>query len=223
MDKIMIVEDEKIIRDLLASELQKRGFETYGVTDFSKVFEDFQKEEPKLVLLDIQLPHFDGYHWGRKIREVSKVPIIYISSLSTNLDMLKAIELGADDYITKPFSLEILTMKITALLRRSYTYKTTENALEHRGLKINIDTSSATVGEQVVDLSKNEYKLLFILMKNQGKIMSREKLLRALWEDERFVDDNTLTVNINRLRKKIEQAGLKDFIQTKVGKGYVIA
>lgn len=139
------------------------------------------------------------------------------------MDMLTAIELGADDYITKPFSLEILTMKITALLRRSYQYKVPiNNHLEYRGLKINIETSAASIGDVVIDLSKNEYKLLFLLMKNQGKMMSREKLLRALWEDERFVDDNTLTVNINRLRKKIQQAGLSDFVQTKVGKGYWI-
>lgn len=223
MDKIMIVEDEKSIRDLLASELKKRGFQTFATTDFSKVYDDFIKEEPKLILLDIHLPVGDGYIWGRKIRAVSKVPIIFISSLNTNMDMLTAIELGADDYITKPFSLEILTMKITALLRRSYQYKVPiNNHLEYRGLKINIETSAASIGDVVIDLSKNEYKLLFLLMKNQGKMMSREKLLRALWEDERFVDDNTLTVNINRLRKKIQQAGLSDFVQTKVGKGYWI-
>ncbi len=223
MVKIMIVEDEKIIRDLLALELTKHDFETFPTTDFARVLEDFEREDPKLVLLDIHLPVKDGYYWGRKIREISKVPIIYISSLNTNMDMLTAIELGADDYITKPFSMEILVMKITALLRRSYQYQESENILEYRGLKMNVETSSAVVFDEVVELSKNEYKLLYLLMKHQGKVMSREKLLKALWEDARFVDDNTLTVNINRLRKKIQQAGIDDFIETKVGKGYVIA
>lgn len=223
MEKIMIVEDEKTIREILEVELTKWGFKTFSTTDFGEVFEDFVKEEPQMVLLDINLPIYDGFFWCQKIREVSKVPIIFISSRNTNMDMVMAMNMGGDDFVTKPFSLEVLTAKIKALLRRSYNYnEDTSPSFQHRGVSLNVDSSSATVGEHLVDLSKNEYKLLYLLMKNHGKIMSREKLLRALWEDERFVDDNTLTVNINRLRKKIEAAGIYDFIQTKVGQGYMI-
>lgn len=223
MEKIMIVEDEKTIREILEVELLKWGFSTFSTTDFGEVFEDFVKAEPQMVLLDINLPIYDGFFWCQKIREVSKVPIIFISSRNTNMDMVMAMNMGGDDFVTKPFSLEVLTAKIKALLRRSYNYnEDASQYLQHGGVSLNVESSSATVGETLVDLSKNEYKLLYLLMRNHGKIMSREKLLRALWEDERFVDDNTLTVNINRLRKKIEAAGIYDFIQTKVGQGYII-
>lgn len=224
MQKIMIVEDEQTIRQLLMEEIAKWQLVPYGVTDFAHVLTDFLRETPQLILLDINLPVYDGFYWCQKIREVSKVPIIFISSRNTNMDMVMAMNLGADDFVTKPFSLEVLMAKIKALLRRSYKYNetTADQPLAHNGLTLNVDTSSATVQGTSVDLSKNEYKLLYLLMKNQGKIMSREKLFRALWEDERFVDDNTLTVNINRLRKKIEAAGLLNFIETKVGQGYLV-
>lgn len=221
--KIMIVEDETIIANLLGTDLKKWGYDTYVVKDFKNVLEDFMKEDPKLILLDINLPYFDGFYWCQKIREVSKVPIIFISSRNTNMDMVMAMNMGGDDFVTKPFSLEVLQVKIKALLRRSYDYQEENmSGLSYGEVTLDFATSSTLVKGQMVDLSKTEYKLLFLLMENHGKIMSREKLLRSLWEDERFVDDNTLTVNINRLRKKLEQAGVKDFIQTKVGQGYLI-
>lgn len=221
--KIMIVEDETIIANLLGTDLKKWGYDTYVVKDFKNVLEDFMKEDPKLILLDINLPYFDGFYWCQKIREVSKVPIIFISSRNTNMDMIMAMNMGGDDFVTKPFSLEVLQVKIKALLRRSYDYQEENmSGLSYGEVTLDFATSSTLVKGQMVDLSKTEYKLLFLLMENHGKIMSREKLLRSLWEDERFVDDNTLTVNINRLRKKLEQAGVKDFIQTKVGQGYLI-
>lgn len=221
--KIMIVEDETIIANLLGTDLKKWGYDTYVVKDFKNVLEDFMKEDPKLMLLDINLPYFDGFYWCQKIREVSKVPIIFISSRNTNMDMVMAMNMGGDDFVTKPFSLEVLQVKIKALLRRSYDYQEENmSGLSYGEVTLDFATSSTLVKGQMVDLSKTEYKLLFLLMENHGKIMSREKLLRSLWEDERFVDDNTLTVNINRLRKKLEQAGVKDFIQTKVGQGYLI-
>ncbi|HIX70536.1 MULTISPECIES: two-component system response regulator SapR [Enterococcus] len=223
MAKIMVVEDEGVIRQLLMEELKKWQFEVFGTTDFQEVFEDFQTQEPQLILLDINLPVFDGYYWCRKIREVSQVPIIFISSRNTNMDMIMAMNMGADDFVTKPFEIDVLIAKINALLRRSYNYSSgTTETLSHNGLTLNVDNSTAEVAETVIDLSKNEYRLLYILLKNQGKILSREKLLRALWDDERFVDDNTLTVNINRLRRKIDQAGLTGYIETKVGQGYLI-
>ncbi|EOT49508.1 MULTISPECIES: two-component system response regulator SapR [Enterococcus] len=223
MAKIMIVEDEKVIRELISEELEKWQFETYGTTDFQKVFDDFQQEQPQLVLLDINLPVFDGYYWCQKIREISKVPIIFISSRNTNMDMIMAMNMGADDFVTKPFDLDVLVAKINALLRRSYNYvEASQETLSHNELVLNVDNSSVEIKGELVDLSKNEYRLLYILMKNHGKILSREKLLRALWDDERFVDDNTLTVNINRLRRKIEQAGVYGYIETKVGQGYIV-
>ena len=223
MSKIMIVEDEAVIRNIISDELKKWQFEAFGTTDFHDVFADFQEQQPQLILLDINLPVFDGYYWCQKIREISKVPIIFISSRSTNMDMIMAMNMGADDFVTKPFELDVLVAKINALLRRSYNYvEGTQETVAHNGLVLNIDNSSVEIQGELVDLSKNEYRLLYILMKNHGKILSREKLLRALWDDERFVDDNTLTVNINRLRRKIEQAGVRDYIETKVGQGYMI-
>jgi DNA-binding response OmpR family regulator len=223
MSKIMIIEDEKTIRDLIREELQKWKFDAYGVTDFNAVLEDFQKEEPQLVLLDINLPVFDGYYWCQKIREISKVPIIFLSSRNTNMDMIMAMNMGADDFVTKPFQIDVLIAKINALLRRSYNYSEVgSEIMSHNGITLNVDNGSMEINDQIIDLSKNEYRLLYILMKKHGKILTREKLLRALWEDERFVDDNTLTVNINRLRKKIEQAGINGYIETKVGQGYIV-
>lgn len=223
MAKIMVVEDEGVIRQLIMEELKKWQFDVFGTTNFENVFSDFSEEEPQLVLLDINLPVFDGYYWCQKIREVSKVPIIFISSRNTNMDMIMAMNMGADDFVTKPFELDVLVAKINALLRRSYNYsEANAETLVHNGLTLNVDNSTMMIHDEVIDLSKNEYRLLYILMKNNGKILSREKLLRALWDDERYVDDNTLTVNINRLRRKIEQAGMKDYIETKVGQGYIV-
>lgn len=223
MSKIMIVEDEATIRELISEELQKWQLEIFGTTNFNHVMEDFQRVDPQLILLDINLPVFDGYYWCQKIREVSKVPIIFISSRNTNMDMITAMNMGADDFVTKPFQIDVLVAKINALLRRSYNYS--EGRIEimsHNGITLNVDNGSMEIKGETIDLSKNEYRLLYILVKKHGKILTREKLLRALWEDERFVDDNTLTVNINRLRKKIELAGIEDYIETKVGQGYIV-
>jgi len=221
--KIMIVEDDQTISGLIADNLKKWQFDPVVVTDFNAVFDDFLQEKPHLVLLDINLPVFDGYYWVQKIREVSKVPVIFISSRNTNMDMVMAMNMGADDFLNKPFAMEVLIAKINALLRRTYNYADQEtDVLEHNGLMLNLKNGMAQIGENEINLSKNEYKLLQILIRQHGQIVSRSRLLKDLWQDERFVDDNTLTVNINRLRKKIEEAGLKDYIQTKVGQGYIV-
>ncbi len=223
MFKIMIVEDDQTISGLIADNLKKWQFEPVVVTDFNAVFDDFLQEKPHLVLLDINLPVFDGYYSVQKIREVSKVPVIFISSRNTNMDMVMAMNMGADDFLNKPFAMEVLIAKINALLRRTYNYADQgTDVLEHNGLMLNLKNGMAQIGEKEINLSKNEYKLLQILMRQHGQIVSRSSLLRDLWQDERFVDDNTLTVNVNRLRKKIEEAGLKDYIQTKVGQGYIV-
>lgn len=221
--KIMTVEDDVAIRQMIAENLTKWQFEAFTTTDFSNVLEDFLTQKPHLVLLDINLPTYDGFYWCQKIREVSKVPILFISSRSNNMDMVMAMNMGGDDFISKPFSIEVLIAKINATLRRSYDYVNLQtDILEHHGIILNLDSGTLNINDQIVDLSKNEYKLLHILMKNHGKIVSRDKLLRSLWDDERFVDDNTLTVNINRLRKKFDAAGAGHFIETKIGQGYII-
>lgn len=223
MFKIMIVEDDETIRDTISDTLQKWNFETFTTTDFTETLNNFIAEKPHLVLLDINLPVYDGFYWCQKIREISKAPILFISSRNTNMDMVMAMNMGGDDFVNKPFSIEVLTAKINAILRRTYNYADQAiDAIQHNNVILNLKDGSATVGEQHIDLSKNEYKLLHLLMKNHGKIISREKLLRGLWDDERYVDDNTLTVNINSLRKKIEQAGAVGYIETKVGQGYII-
>ena len=219
----MVVEDEEIIRQLIMEELEKWQFETYGTTDFNQVFTDFEQEEPQLVLLDINLPVFDGYYWCQKIREVSKVPKIYLSSTNTNIDMIMAMNMGSDDFVNNRFQIDVLIAKINALLRRSYNYaELSSEMMSHNGITLNVDNGSMEINGEIIDLSKNEYRLLFILMKQHGKILSREKLLRALWDDERFVDDNTLTVNINRLSRKMEQAGINGYIEKNVGQGYIV-
>lgn len=223
MFSVFIVEDDQTITELIREKLSQWQLKTYEVTDFNEVFKQFLTIKPQLVLLDINLPVYDGFYWAQKIRRVSQVPIIFISSRNTNMDKVMAMNMGGDDYMTKPFSLEVLTAKVNALLRRTYNYANpTGNTLAHGGLVLNLQDGSVQVKEQQIELSKTEYKLLQLLLQHHGQIVSREKLLRGLWHDERFVDDNTLTVNINRLRKKIAATGLKHYIETKTGQDYMI-
>lgn len=223
MQKIMIVEDDEIISSTLKKHLEKWNYDVYVIEDFENIMDIFMKEQPALVLLDISLPYYNGYHWCQEIRKVSEVPIIFISSTNENMNIVMAMNMGADDFVTKPFQVDVLIAKINALLRRSYNYtELSSEMMSHNGITLNVDNGSMEIDGEIIDLSKNEYRLLFILMKQHGKILSREKLLRALWDDERFVDDNTLTVNINRLRRKIEQAGIMGYIETKVGQGYIV-
>jgi DNA-binding response OmpR family regulator len=223
MFKIMIVEDDEKMREIILESIVRWGFQGYYVQDFNNVFDDFAKYAPDLVLMDINLTAYDGFYWCGKIREVSKVPIIFISSRNTNMDIIMAINMGGDDFIQKPFSLEVLMAKINALLRRTYNYtNASSNIIEHKGVVLNLKDSSVLFKDKKLELTKNEFKILYTLMKDKGDIVSRDNIMRALWEDESFVDDNTLTVNINRLRKKLEDLGLIDYIQTKKGQGYVI-
>lgn len=223
MFKIMIVEDEPKMRGIIVENISKWGFEACPVQDFNNVFKDFARYEPHLVLMDINLTAYDGFYWCGKIREISKVPIIFISSRNTNMDIIMAVNMGGDDFIQKPFSLEVLMAKINALLRRTYDYTSAfSNIIEHNGLILNLKDSMIIYRDKKSELTRNEFKILHTLMTGRGEIISRDRIMRALWEDESFVDDNTLTVNINRLRKKLEELGLTDYIQTKKGQGYVI-
>lgn len=223
MFKILIIEDDVKIRDIILDNIHKWGYEGSIIKDFSKVTEHFVEYNPHLVLMDINLPAFDGFYWCGKIREISKVPIIFISSRNSNMDIIMAVNMGGDDFVQKPFSLEVLLAKINALLRRTYSYINVEaSVLEHNGVVLNLKDSNVLYQQHKLELTKNEFRILYMLMKSSGKVVSREEIMRKLWEDESFVDDNTLTVNINRLRKSLGDMGLEDFIKTKRGQGYMI-
>lgn len=221
--KIMIVEDEPNIREMLGETVSKWGFESVLCDDFHRVLNVFLEEQPHLILMDINLPVFDGFHWCNQIREVSKVPIIVVSSRDTPMDMVMAMNMGADDFIQKPFVNEVLIAKIKALLRRTYSYiDSAPNLIEHDGVILNLNEGTVQCGERSADLTRNEFKILSLLMQQKGTIVSREKIMRSLWEDESFVDDNTLAVNMTRIRKKLNDLGKDGFITTIKGEGYVI-
>lgn len=223
MYRIMMIEDDEKIRRIVADTLKKWQYDVVEVTQFDHVLTEFEKADPHLILLDINLPVFDGYYWCQQIRLVSKVPIIFLSSRNQNMDIIMAINMGGDDFIQKPFDLDILVAKISALIRRKYTYQDDEIIrFTHRGLKLNVTNSTIEYKEQNTELSRNEFILLQLMMRNIGKIVSREDLMQVLWNEEQFVDDNTLTVNVNRMRKKIAALGLEDFIVTRKGMGYLI-
>ncbi len=222
MYRIFLVEDDRAIADAIAAQTALWDMETVCVKDFRSVMAEFSACAPHLVLLDISLPFFDGYHWCREIRSVSKVPVIFISSAADNMNVVMAMNLGADDFIAKPFDQSVLMAKINALLRRAYDFGGAMPVLEHRGALLGIGDGSLTYRGEKIELTKNEYRILLALMQSKGRTLSREKLMETLWESDEFVDDNTLTVNVGRLRKKLDAAGLRDFITTKHGVGYLI-
>lgn len=223
MYRIYIIEDDRGIADAISDASELWGLEPHIAQDFRSVFEDFSAVSPHLVLLDISLPFYDGYYWCREIRKVSKVPIIFISSASDNMNIIMAMNMGADDFVSKPFDINVLISKIQALLRRSYDFTSDFAVLNHRGAALNTGDNTLSYGGTQIELTKNEYRILLTLMQNKGKTVSREKLMNALWQTDSFIDDNTLTVNVNRLRKKLDSAGLSDFIETKFGLGYIIS
>lgn len=222
MQKIFLVEDDKAIAEAIVNHLKLWGFDAAYAVDFQNVLGELQAFDPALVLLDISLPFFNGYHWCSEIRRTSKVPIIFVSSASDNMNIVMAVNMGGDDFIAKPFDLAVLTAKVQALLRRTYSFAEQVNRLEHKGLTLRLDDFSVEFGGVRLELTKNELKILEILMQNTGKVISRENIMTVLWEDDSFVDDNTLTVNMTRIRKKLEEIGLRDFITTKKRVGYMI-
>ena len=222
MYRLLIIEDDKGIAQAIKTQAEMWGMQAYMTSNFRNVMAQFVEVEPHIVLLDIVLPFFNGYHWCSEIRKVSKVPIIFISSASDNMNMIMAMNMGADDFIAKPFDQSLLMAKIQAMLRRTYDYSSSVPVLEHRGALLHTGDQSLTYGDEKISLSKNEYRILLILMKNKGRVVSREKMMEQLWETDCFVDENTLSVNVNRLRKRLESAGLSDFIKTKFGVGYLI-
>ncbi|MCR8927759.1 response regulator transcription factor [Priestia megaterium] len=221
--KILIVEDDDKIYELVKEKFEQWSFEVAGVEDFQKVMEVFIAESPELVILDVNLPVYDGFYWCQQIRTVSKAPIVFLSSREHPMDIVMAMNVGADDYIQKPFNLDVLVAKVQALLRRTYSYgDTISDVIEWNGAVLDLKKGSLHYNDQEIHLTKNEFFILRLLLEERGKIVSREELMRRLWEDEKFVSDNTLSVNITRIRTKLEDIGLNDKIVTKKGQGYLV-
>ncbi len=222
MYRIFLVEDDETIARLIKKHLEKWEYEVSTVQDFGNVLGEFAACDPQLVLLDIRLPFYNGHYWCTQIRQVSKVPIIFLSSVSDNMNIVMAMNMGADDFIPKPFDLEVLTAKVQALLRRSYDFAGSSSMLEHKGMLLNLSDATLLYQEQKVELTKNELKILQTLIENKMQVVTRETLMTRLWESDMYVDENTLSVNVNRLRKKLTSIGLEDSILTKKGIGYQI-
>ncbi|MCK1997741.1 response regulator transcription factor [Psychrobacillus psychrodurans] len=222
MQKIMLIEDDISIFNLLKEKFLLWSFEVIGPNDFQQVLPTFIEQKPQLVIIDIQLPAYDGFHWCREIRVHSKVPIIFLSSRDHPMDMIMAMQMGADDFVQKPFNMEVLLAKVQALLRRTYDYTEEQSDIvQWNGAIIDYSRSNISKGDKEVELTKNELFILKILYQFVDKIVSRDDLMRKLWDDEKFVNDNTLSVNVNRLRFKLEQIGLEEVIITKKGLGYM--
>lgn len=220
--KLFIVEDDRGIAEAIKTQAEAWDYEVCCARDFRNVLSEFAAIKPHLVLMDISLPFYNGYHLCSEIRKVSSVPIIFISSASDNMNMVMAMNMGGDDFIPKPFDQAVLMAKIQALLRRTYDFASSVPVFEHQGALLNTGDDTLTYNGEKLELTKNEYRILRTLMTNKGKVVSRERLMEQLWSSDSFIDENTLTVNVNRLRKKLDAAGLTGFITTKIGEGYII-
>ena len=222
MYRILLVEDDPGIAQAVCAHLRQWELDARCVQNFRAVMEEFTAFDPQLVLLDISLPFFNGYHWCTRIRAVSRVPVVFLSSASENMNIVMAMNMGADDFIAKPFDQRVLMAKVQALLRRAYDFSQAAPTLSHRGAALNTADQTLRYNGQKIALTKNEYRILLTLLEGRGRVVSRERLMERLWETDSFVDENTLTVNVNRLRKKLDAAGLNGFITTRVGAGYLV-
>ncbi|WP_326512799.1 response regulator transcription factor [Clostridium intestinale] len=222
MKKILLIEDDLDVARELSLSLRRWDLEVELIDNFNNIVKEFIDKKPSLLLMDINLPFYDGFYWCQKIREHSKVPIIFLSSRDSNMDIIMGMNNGGDDYITKPFSVDVLVSKINALLRRSYDYTSSDSLVYYNDAVLDIERCIFRYNDKEIELTKNEIKILSLLIKNKGKIVSREKLMMLLWNDDEFVSDNTLTVNVTRLRVKIKELGLDDIIKTKKGIGYFV-
>ena len=220
--KILIVDDEKSICDLIDINLSAAGYQCKSVQDGLAAIDLIERESFDLILLDIMLPFFNGFHWCQEIRKVSEVPIIFLSSANDNMNIVMAMNMGGDEFIEKPFDLNVVTAKVQAILRRSYSFQGTMNVMEYHGAVLNLNDATLVNNDKKLDLTKNEFRILQMLLENEGRIVSRDSIITRLWESDEFIDDNTLTVNIARLRKKLEQIGLEQMIRTKKGIGYMV-
>ena len=222
MLKILIIEDDKSIDSILSDELNQWGYQTKSIEDFSTVYETFEKFEPNLVLMDISLPYYNGFYWTQRIRQKSNVPVVFISSHSESMDMVQAIQFGADDYITKPIDITVTIAKIQAILRRTYDYTLDSDKLAYGELTLNLSSAKLEGDEFSLSLTRTELLILDILFNMKGQIAKREDIINHCWQGDDFIDDNTLAVNMTRLRKKLAGVGLDEFIQTKKGIGYYL-
>ena len=220
--KILIVEDDNNIAEILANELSVWGYDTVCVKDFNNVLDEFKSEKPELVLMDIILPYFNGFYWCQKIREISKVPLMFISSKSEDIDIVQAMQFGGDDYIVKPINIQIVRAKIVALLRRSYDFAEETDYLTFGNVKLLLSAAKLEFMGKAAELTRTELMILKTLFKDRGAVSKRDKIMDKCWQEENFIDDNTLAVNMTRLRKKLAEIGLDDFIQTKKGIGYFL-
>lgn len=218
--KILIVEDDAVIAQEIARHLENWGMQTVIVQDLSQVMKEFARELPHLVLMDVSLPFYNGYYWCSEIRKVSSVPVIFLSSASENMNIVMAMNMGGDDFIAKPFDFSVLLAKVQAMLRRTYAFAGQTNLLEYRGVILNLSNTSLEINGESVELTKNEFRILQLLFERRGDIVTREEIMKHLWDGDCFVDDNTLAVNMVRLRKKLQEKGLEQFITTKKGLGY---
>lgn len=222
MYKLLIVEDDSIIAKSIKNHMEGWGYEAVCVTDFENVKKIFVREQPHLVLMDISLPFYNGFHWCDEIRKISKAPIIFLSSASDNMNIVMAMNMGGDEFIEKPFDLNVVTAKVQAILRRSYSFQGTVNVMEYHGVVLNLSDATVAYHDRKMELTKNEFRILQILMENTGKIVSRDAIIARLWESDEFIDDNTLTVNVARLRKRLEFMDLGSMVRTKKGIGYMV-
>ncbi|MDE5753988.1 MAG: response regulator transcription factor [Oscillospiraceae bacterium] len=222
MYRVFVIEDDFVIASLMAKHLEKWGYTVKYAKKFHDILGEFTEFDPHIVLMDVKLPFYNGYHWCTEIRKISEIPIVFISSTSDNMNIVMAMHMGGDDFIAKPIDLNVLTAKIQAMLRRAYDMGNKIPVLEHNGAVLNLNDTTLVYHGTVIELTKNDFRILQTLMENKGKIVSRDTLMTKLWQMDYYVEENTLTVNITRLRKKLESAGLKDFIRTKVGLGYII-
>lgn len=222
MYRIFIVEDDAVIAKILKEHLEKWDYQVDIACDLKHVTDEFEKINPHVVLMDISLPFYNGYHWCTQIRSKSNVPVIFISSMNENMNIVMAINMGGDDFISKPFDLNVVTAKIQAIIRRTYSFSKEQDFIDYNQVRLNLSDCTIMSDDKKIELTKNEYRIMLSLMENAGHIVPRDKLMEKLWESEAFVDDNTLTVNINRLRKKLEENGIQNFIKTKKGTGYII-
>lgn len=224
MYRIFIVEDDEIISCKVASELKNWGFDAALCDDFRNVTEEVIRFDPHLIIMDISLPFFNGYHWCSQIRRFSKVPLMFLSSAGDDMNIVMAINMGGDDFVSKPFDMQLLLAKVQALLRRSYDFNanTNSNVFEHKGMIFDSSSCTITFGDTKTELSKNENRILSVLLENKGSVVSRDTLMNKLWETDSFIDENTLSVNVARLRKTLSSAGINDMIKTKKGIGYII-
>ena len=222
MYTVLLVEDDEALVRSIKKHLEAWEYNVCAVSDLSDVTAEFNRVQPHIVLLDIMLPFYDGYHWCREIRKISNVPVIFLSSASDNMNLVMAVNMGGDDFIAKPFEVSVLLAKMQAVLRRTYDMNNSLAVLEHNGAILNLNDFTLSYGGNLIELTKNEFRILETLLFNKGKVVSRDALMMKLWQDDVYVEENTLTVNVTRLRKKLEDAGLRDFIKTKVGSGYIV-